>query len=92
MTEAEVVGTSDYLLPYNLWKLLFMDAQGYRIKRNEFLNQDNTSAVNMETNGRESCTGNSRHINIRYFFIKDYYAVRGEIELKYCPTELNVGR
>ena len=25
----------------------------------------------MYNNGRESCTGNYRHINIRYFFVKD---------------------
>ena len=25
----------------------------------------------METNGRNSCTGNSRLVNIKYFFIKD---------------------
>ena len=49
--------------------------------------QDNTSALKMEKNGRNSCTGNSRHINVRYFFVKDRYDM-GEIELRYYPTEL----
>ena len=49
--------------------------------------QDNTSALKMEKNGRNSCTGNSRHINVRYFFVKDRYD-KGEIELRYCPTEI----
>ena len=40
----------------------------------------------METNGRNSCTENSRHVDIRYFFVKDRVD-RKEIEISYCPTE-----
>ena len=58
-TETEVVGTSDYL-PYNIWIMYFMEHQGYKLKNNT-LNQDNQSAIKMEKNGRNSCTGNSRH-------------------------------
>ena len=68
-TEAEIVGTSDYL-PYNVWMKNFMEAQGYEFQDN-ILFQDNRSAIKMETNGRRSCTGNSRHIHIRHFFAKD---------------------
>ena len=39
----------------------------------------------MEENGRNSCTGNSRHIDIRYFFLKDRVDEK-EISIKYCPT------
>ena len=39
----------------------------------------------MEVNGRTSCTGNYRHINIRYFFVKDRVN-SGEVKLLYCPT------
>ena len=59
-TEAELVGVSDYL-PYNLWLLMFMDMQGYTIKDN-VMYQDNQSTILMLKNGRNSCTGNSRHI------------------------------
>ena len=38
----------------------------------------------MEVNGRTSCTGNSRHINIRYFFVKDRVD-SGEVKIVYCP-------
>jgi len=31
-TETELVGTSDYL-PYGIWLLYFMQAQGYRIEK-----------------------------------------------------------
>ena len=68
-TEAEVVGMSDYI-PYNIWFLNFLKSQGYEIKQN-VVYQDNQSAIRMEKNGRNSCMGNSRHINIRYFFVKD---------------------
>ena len=82
-TEAEVVGLSEYL-PYNLWLLSFLDAQGFGIKSNVIF-QDNQSAMKMERNGRTSCTGNSRHIHIKYFFVKDRVD-KGEVAIHYCPT------
>ena len=39
----------------------------------------------METNGRNSCTGNSRHIDIRYFFVKDRIDKK-ELSVQYTPT------
>ena len=41
----------------------------------------------MEINGRNSCTGNSRHINIRYFWIKDRVDNK-EVKIEYIPTHL----
>ena len=84
-TEAELVGVSEYI-PYNLWLMMFLDAQGYGIKNN-VVYQDNKSAILMERNGRNSCTGNSRHINVRYFFVKDRID-KGEIRVEYLPTDL----
>ena len=83
-TEAELVGVSDYL-PYNIWMSNFLKEQGYGLKSN-ILYQDNQSAIRMEVNGRNSCTGNSRHIDIRYFFVKDQID-KGYLTVKYCPTE-----
>jgi hypothetical protein len=83
-TEAELVGASDYL-PYSIWAKKFLEAQGYRLQKNVFY-QDNQSTIRFEENGRKSYGPNSRHIDIRYFFIKD----RMEIEdfvVKHCPTE-----
>ena len=82
-TEAELVGNSEYL-PYNLWLLNFMSMQGYTIKNN-VLYQDNQSAILMLKNGRNSCTGNSRHIHIRYFFVKDRVDKK-EVKIEYCPS------
>lgn len=82
-TEAELVGNSDYL-PYNIWLLIFMSMQGYTVKNN-VLYQDNQSTILILKNGRNSCTGNSRHINIRYFFVKDRIDKK-EIKVEYCPS------
>ena len=83
-TESEVVGVSEYL-PYNIWTINFMKAQGYDIQDN-VMYQDNQSAMKMEINGRNSCTGNSRHIDIKFFFVKDRVDKK-EIKIEYCPTE-----
>ena len=86
-TQAELVGADD-ILSSLLWTRYFMEAQGY--KQNPTLMQDNTSAILLEKNGYESVGRQSRHINIRYFHIKDCYD-RQELDIKYCPTDKMVG-
>ena len=83
-TESEVVGTSEYI-PYTIHFTMFMEEQGYPMTSNILL-QDNESAIKMIKNGRASCTSNSKHIHIRYFFIKDRID-KGEFVVAYCPTE-----
>ena len=82
-TEAELVGVSEYL-PYHIWLVNFLQRQGYNIK-NKIVYQDNQSAIKMEKNGRNSCTGNSRHIDVRFFYLKDR-VYNGDIKVEYCPT------
>ena len=77
------MGTSDFL-PYNIWLVNFLREQNYDVREN-VLYQDNTSAIKMEKNGRQSCSSKSRHINIRYFFIKDRVD-KGEIDIRHCDT------
>ena len=84
-TESEVVGVSEYL-PYDLWQVNFLKEQVYDI-RNNYIYQDNESAIKMEVNGRNSCTGNSRHVDIKYFWVK-YHVNKGLVRIKYCPTTL----
>ena len=43
--------------------------------------------MRMKIIGRNSCMGKSRHIDIRYFFIK-YWVEKGELRIMYCPTHL----
>ena len=82
-TEAETVGASDYL-PNTLWMQMFLEAQGYSV-RESYFEQDNESAIKLETNGRISAGPKSRHINIRYFWIKDR-SKDANITIRHCPT------
>ena len=83
--ELEFVTIADYL-PYIICFRYFLEAQGYKIEKN-ILYQDNKSAILMERNGRNSCTGNSRHINVRYFWIKDRVDNK-EVKVEYMPMKL----
>ena len=83
-TKTEVIGASDYL-PWVIWIAQFMEYQGYTIDSKIFY-QDNKSAMKLEKNGRKSCGDKSRHIDIRYFFIKDVLK-RENINLQHCSTK-----
>jgi hypothetical protein len=83
-TEAEVIGVSDFLSNM-IWARMFLEQQGYEIEEN-LLYQDNQSAIKIESNGSKSCSRRSRHIDMRYFFIKDRLESE-HIKVVYCPTE-----
>ena len=82
-TEAELVGASDYL-PNLIWVQNFLKGQGYEVTEST-LQQDNESAIKLEKNGRMSAGQKSRHINVRYFWIKDRVESSG-ITIQHCPT------
>ncbi|KAI2513062.1 Reverse transcriptase (RNA-dependent DNA polymerase) [Fragilaria crotonensis] len=82
-TEAELVGASDYL-PNLMWVQNFLKGQGYEVKEST-LQQDNESAIKLEKNGRMSAGQKSRHIDIRYFWIKDRVQSNG-VTIQHCPT------
>ena len=65
----------------------FLIAQGYKDHPATVM-QDNEAAIKLAENGYSSAL-RTRHINIRYFFVKDRIA-RGEIEIQYCPTKLMI--
>ena len=83
-TETELIGNSDYL-PYALWYIYFFRSQGYEIKY-KILYQDNESTIKLLNNGKRSSGKQTRHIDIRYFWISDRLK-SGAIKVKYCPTE-----
>ena len=83
-TEAELVGVDD-VSHIIFWVRNFMNEQGYPITEN-VIYQDNQSAMLLEKNGYKSVGKRSRHINIRYFFIKDRVE-RGEATIEYRPTD-----
>ena len=73
-TESEVVAISEYM-PYKIHMINIFLGQGYALHKND-LYQDNESAIIMENNGRNSYTGNSRHISIRYFLLRTMRIMR----------------
>jgi hypothetical protein len=87
-TKAELVAVDD-MMPMILWTKYFLEAQGYDVKGNQLL-QDNQSAMLLEKNGRASSGRRTRHINIRYFFVADRVKSR-DINISYCPTDEMMG-
>ena len=83
-TESEVVGASVYL-PHTVWITCFLQDQGYTLGKNIYF-QDNQSSIKLTTGNFGPRSEKSRHINIRYFFIKDILQ-RENIKLVHCRTE-----
>ena len=83
-TEAETVGGSDYV-PNVIWTEIFLEHQGIVIESNKFM-QDNLSTNKLIINGIRSCGSGSRHIDIRYFWMKNRLDTHN-IVVEYCPTE-----
>jgi hypothetical protein len=82
-TECELVGVDD-ASPQMLWTRYFIEGQGYSIEAS-ILNQDNLSAILLEKNRRASSSKRTKHINVRYLFIKDCIA-SGELTVKHRPA------
>jgi hypothetical protein len=82
-TESELVGADD-TMPGVMWTRYFMEAQGHGIKENIPL-QDNLSTMLLEKNGKQSRSKRTKHIRVRYFFIKDLLT-NGDLTIKHCPT------
>ena len=83
-TEAEVVASAE-VLTQALWTASFLRHQEYDA-RTPLLQQDNQAAMLLQKNGVLSRRKRSRHIDIRFFFIKDRIDA-GEVEVVYCNTD-----
>jgi hypothetical protein len=86
-TEAELVA-ADETAPQAIWTTWFLKEQRYEKEKTIF--QDNTSAMLLEKHGKESSSKRKRHINIRYYVIKDCIDKR-YLDVKYCPTDDMLG-
>ena len=81
-TEAELVGLSDALSQI-LWTREFLCHQGLRLGP-AIVYQDNQSTICLANKGR-STSERTRHVKVRYFFIK-HYIDTNEIKIEYLPT------
>ena len=86
-TEAELIAVDD-LMAEVLWSKQFLEAQGQTVE--VVIHQDNQSTMRLMTNGRQSVGKRSRHLNIRFFFVKDIYD-RKLLSIVYCPTDDMLG-
>jgi len=82
-TEAELVGLSD-AIPHIVHSREFLIGQGYDVGP-AIVYQDNMSTMKLVENGRSNSV-RTRHINIRFFFVKDRVD-KGEIIVKHMPTD-----
>ena len=81
-TESELVGLSDSVSD-GISAAEFLRSLGYEVKPVVF-NQDNMSTIRLAENGA-SASRRTRHINVRYFFIKERID-SGEVKVSYLPT------
>ena len=85
-TEAELVcdftGTDILLYARRLWLFLGYGSD----KEPSDLHQDNTSTITISYMGRGSSGSNSKYMDLKYFWIKDYLD-KNIIRMKYLPTD-----
>lgn len=81
-TEAELITLSDSV-SLAAGHVQFLQAQGIKVVAN--IQQDNMSTIALAEKGR-STSDRTRHVNIRYFFVKQYLD-EGTMKISYCPTK-----
>jgi len=79
-TETELIAVDD-ILPTVQWAKSFMAEQGYGLQTE--IMEDNCSTMLLMRNGRLSSGKRTKHLDIRYFFVKDLLD-RGVITLSHC--------
>ena len=93
-TEAELVGDDD-VVTFSMWIKHFFESQVRSIDMNSPLKplgsditieQDNTSAIQLERNGLKSSSKRTKHINVRYFYITDRLKAGDVSRVIYKPT------
>ena len=68
-TKSEMIAADNMILKV-LWTKRFLEAQGHQVKAN-IVYQDNSSAIKLEMNGKESLGKQTRHFDIKFFYFTD---------------------
>lgn len=79
------MGNSDFA-EKSIVHALFTETQGYPILENTVC-EDNMATMKILKNRRKSCGKQSRHIEIRHYFVKDFMD-KNKIILKHYPAAL----
>jgi len=91
-TEAEIVALSDKMGDVLWFKEMLEEQERYKnkgklVNKPVVIYQDNKSAIRLAEFGKSTST-NTKHINIRYFFVKDRLDA-GEARIEYmCTTNM----
>lgn len=94
-TEAELVGVDD-AMTFVMWMRHFFQSQVRHLNdtsvlkplgENVVIEQDNTSAIQLERNGWGSSGKRTKHINVRYFYITDCLRAGEVTWVVHKPTE-----
>ena len=83
-TKSELIGVYD-VLPQVLWTKQFLEEQGW-LDSATVVYQDNTSSILLERNSRSSSMKQTKHMNIRYFYVMEQVKKKA-IHVTHCPTE-----
>ena len=81
-TESELIG-DDYRISKIVWTQKFLECRKFKVKVN-IINQDNTSIMKLQKNGKASSGNRTQHYDIKYFYVI-YLIGRGEVQVIYCP-------
>ena len=87
-TEAKLAGVNDCVSKV-IWTSRFLKGQGYEPTQNVIM-QDNKSAILLETKGCSSAGKRMRHLDVRYYFIKDLVD-QGSASIEHCKTDVMLG-
>lgn len=79
-----MVGVDD-MASHILWTKSFLEGQSYNVDET-IIYQDNKSAIMLENNGHWRKGKHSKHIAVRYFFIKDRIDNK-EVVVEWFPDE-----
>ena len=82
-TEAELIAVDD-TLPNVQWTKLFMRDQGYDLET--IIKEDNKSSILLMKNGRVLSGKRTKHLDIRYFYVKDLLR-QGIVKIEHCKTK-----
>jgi hypothetical protein len=82
-TESELIAVDD-ALPSVQWTMKFMEEQGYPMET--IIKEDNKSTMLLMKNGRLSSGKRTKHLDIRYFYVKDLID-RGILKVEHCVSD-----
>jgi len=84
-TEAELIALNESL-PQIIWLRNLLEELGYPQRQPTTIFQDNKSTIIISNKGHSN-KGNTKHMHVRYFYIKDKIDDK-TVQLEHLPTEL----